>query len=85
MFLVFSFFPFRSEEAKIKKARNQDSRLFILFTNYLNFISDMSAMATLNSVQDRVRGFLRQKNSFTNVLEIIETKTKVNREYIFYG
>jgi hypothetical protein len=45
----------------------------------------MSAMATLNSVQDRVRGFLREKNSFTSVLATIESKTKVNREYIFYG
>ncbi len=42
-------------------------------------------MATLNSVQDKVRRALREKNALTNVLELVETKTKVNREYIFYG
>ena len=41
--------------------------------------------ATLNSIQDKVRSFLKEKNAFTNILETIEVKTKVNREYIFYG
>ena len=41
--------------------------------------------ATLNSIQDKVRSFLKEKNALTNILETIEVKTKVNREYIFYG
>jgi hypothetical protein len=41
--------------------------------------------ATLNSIQEKVRSFLKEKNTFTNILETIEVKTKVNREYIFYG
>jgi hypothetical protein len=28
---------------------------------------------------------LREKNAVTNVLELVEAKTKVNRDYIFYG
>lgn len=28
---------------------------------------------------------LREKNPVTNVLELVEAKTKVNRDYIFYG
>ena len=44
-----------------------------------------AATATLNSLQERVRTKLREKNAFTNFLEAIETKTKINREYIFYG
>lgn len=47
----------------------------------------MSAAATntLNSIREKIRKTLYEKNSFTNLLEVIETKTKINREYIVYG
>lgn len=45
----------------------------------------MSTSATFQACQEKVHKFLREKNAVTNVLEIIEAKTKVNRDYIFYG
>lgn len=43
--------------------------------------------ATLNTIREKVRSFLSEKNTFTNILETIEIKSnkKVSREYIFYG
>jgi hypothetical protein len=37
------------------------------------------------TIRDRIKLFLNEKNLFTNTLNTIEIKTKVNREYIFYG
>ena len=47
-------------------------------------MSNPSAL-TLANLQERFRKALKEKNFFTNILEILETKTKVNREYIAYG
>ena len=47
-------------------------------------MSNQSAL-TLANLQERFRKALKEKNFFTNILEILETKTKVNREFIAYG
>lgn len=37
------------------------------------------------TIRDRIKHFLNERNLFTNTLATLEIKTKVDREYIFYG
>lgn len=46
----------------------------------------MSANSTtITNLQQKLRKFLREKNSLTQVLEIAESNTKIEREYLVYG
>lgn len=47
-------------------------------------MSNQSAL-TLAGLQEKFRKFLKEENKFTNLLALIENKTKINREYIAYG
>jgi hypothetical protein len=40
---------------------------------------------TLANLRERFQKELKKDNAFNNLLAQIETKTKVNREYIDYG
>lgn len=42
-------------------------------------------MEMVNQFRQKTRAILHEKHLFSPIIELIETKTKINREYLFYG
>jgi hypothetical protein len=42
-------------------------------------------MDIVNQFRLKTRVILHEKHVFSPLIELIETKTKINREYLFYG